>query len=300
MKSLLQSQKWGEFRQSQGWQADRVDDILVLGRKLFLGKSFLYSPEVDWDDKKNLSIFIENTKKIAEKNKSIFFRLEILDEFDEEIVQKLKKNAFIKAFEEVQPEYRHIIDIGKSKDEILGQMKEKGRYNIRLAQRHDITIEKSNNIAEFYEIFLQTAKRNGFDIRPKEYFEKMLAILSPDGLAELLVARYQNKTVAAEIVSYFGQTASYLYGASSNEDRNLMAPYLLHWETMRRAKERGCKYYDLLAVNPEDNENHKYVGIGRFKRQFGGRTIHLVGSWDLVYQPFWYKIFKIAEQVRRS
>lgn len=125
--------------------------------------------------------------------------------------------------------------------------------------------------------------------------------------AELLVALYNNNIIAAEITSFYDDTASYLYGASSNQDRQVMAPYLLHWEAIRRAKAKGCKYYDLLAVDPQEteikNKNpiiHKYAGIGKFKRQFGGKTVQLVGGWDMVYQPMWYKAFKIAEKMRRK
>ena len=325
MKSLLQSGQWAEFRKTQGWEAHNILDIQILQKKLFLGKSFLYAPEVTWKnlDTKFEKIY-ENTKKIAKNDQSIFFRLEILDEFDEKIVEKLKENGFTKAFEEVQPEYRHIIDISKGEQEILSQMKEKGRYNIRVAQKHGIVIEKSENINEFYKIFTQTAKRDGFEIRHRQYFIKMMQILEPLGFAELLFAKKDDKVLAAEIVTYYDGVASYLYGASSNEDRNLMAPYLLHWETIRRAKKRGCKLYDLLAVDPLESKLeiryeklgkstphisnpsyhistlHKYAGIGKFKRQFGGKTIRLVGSWDLIFSPFWYKMFKIAEKLRRN
>lgn len=303
MSSLLQTKEWADFRSTQGWSFENIDGVFVLSRELFLGKSFLYAPEVNWGQQLQAipsgTHFYENTREMAKKLNTIFFRLEILDEKNTEIITKLKENGFIKAFEETQPEYRQIIDIGQSEEEIMAQMKEKGRYNIRVAQKHGVVIEKSTNIEDFYQIFLQTAKRDGFEIRPQKYFEKLLEILGQNEFAELLVARYNNKTIAAEIVTYFDETASYLYGASSNEDRQVMAPYLLHWQAMKNAKERGCKYYDLLAVNPEGDENHKFAGIGRFKRQFGGKTVQIVGGYDLVFQPFYYKLFKFAEKIRR-
>jgi lipid II:glycine glycyltransferase (peptidoglycan interpeptide bridge formation enzyme) len=143
--------------------------------------------------------------------------------------------------------------------------------------------------------------------------------LSSKGLAELLVARYNGKSVAAAIITFYGDTASYLYGASSDECREVMAPYLLHWEAMKLAKQKGCKFYDLLAVEPFDNMQtansypqsaadgqrlavggkHKFSGITKFKEQFGGRKVHLVGGWDLVYKPTWYTLFKWAEKMRR-
>lgn len=259
----------------------------------------MYAPEVNFSDISNLDVFLENAQKLSKLHHSIFLRLEILNENDTEIVAKLKEKKFIKSFEELQPEYRQIIAIDKSEEEILAQMKEKGRYNIKVAQRHGIEIHPSANINAFYSLFAQTARRDKFQIRPKSYFEALLDKLSADGYAELLEAKYHGEVIAAEIVTYFDETASYLYGASSNENREVMAPYLLHLEAMRRAKERGMKFYDLLAVAPEGEDGHKYAGISRFKRQFGGRTVQIVGGYDLVFRPTWYKIFKFVEKMRR-
>ena len=303
MSSLLQTKTWADFRATQGWGYDNVDGIFVLRRKLFSNKTFLYAPEVNFNNIGNFDIFLENAEKIAKINHSIFFRLEILEEIppagEEEITKKLKEKNFIKAFEETQPEYRLVIDISGTEEEILAQMKEKGRYNIKIAQRKGVQVTPSVNIDNFYRLFQETAKRNGFEIRPKSYFQALLDKLGADGYAELLEARFENQVVAAEIVTYFQETASYLYGASGNVSRDTMAPYLLHLEAIRRAKTRGCRYYDLLAVAPEGEENHKYAGISRFKRQLGGRTVQIIGGYDLVLKPTWYKIFKLAEKVRR-
>lgn len=326
MSSLLQTKIWADFRATQGWSYNNIDGIFVLRRKLFLGKTFLYAPEVNFNAIANFDIFLENAIKIAKINQAIFLRLEILDESSEGIskqLDKLKEKGFIKAFEETQPEYRQIVDISGSEEEILAQMKEKGRYNIKIAQRKGVQIGTSANVDEFYRLFQETAKRNGFKIRPKNYFQILLDNLSDDGYAELLEAHFEGQVIAAEIVTYFRETATYLYGASGNESRDTMAPYLLHLEAMRRGKQRGCNYYDLLAVAPEGEKtdyrlqttvedrssktvvrgpksvDHKYAGISRFKRQFGGRTVQIVGGYDLVFKPTWYRIFKIVEQFRR-
>lgn len=310
MQSLLQTQEWAALRESQGWKTHWVDEILVLEKPLPLGLSFLYAPEVDFygvDFAKNLS----RIKEISQNSKAIFIRFDFLNKIDaiygQKITSILKKYHFIKSFEEIQPEYRQIIDISGSEERILTQMKQKGRYNIKIAQKHNITIEKSNNINDFYNIFRETARRDGFEIRPKKYFENLLETL--DDKADLLVARYQDKVLASAIITYYDETASYLYGASSNEHRETMAPYLLHWEAIKLAKEKGCKIYDLLAIAPfgeirnskfEIRNSKKYAGITRFKEQFGGQKIHLVGSWDLIIKPVWYQLFKIAEKMRRK
>lgn len=310
MKSLLQTKEWATLRESQGWKIHWLDDILVLEKPLPLGFSFLYVPEVDFfqiDFRK----FIPKIKEISTKSNSIFTRLDFLNQkqtiYTQKIENILKKNSFIKSFEEIQPEFRRIVRITGTEDEILALMKPKGRYNIKIAQKHEVMVEKSDNVEDFYKIFRETAERDGFQIRPKSYFENLMKILKPAGLAEMLVARYNGKPVAAGIFTFYGETASYLYGASLSSDREVMAPYLLHWEAIKLAKEKGCTYYDLLAVTPFDSLNpknsnlkpHKYSGITRFKEQFGGVSYQTFGSYDLITNKCWYILFKMIEKMRR-
>jgi len=300
MKSLLQTHEWAALRESQGWRTHWIDNILVLEKPLFFGLSFLYSPEPDFFQI-DFAKFLPKIKEIAQNSKAIFIRLDFLNKnetiYSQKITAILKKYHFVKSFEEIQPEYRQVIDLSCSEELILAQMKQKGRYNIKIAQKHAVSVEKSDNIDDFYNIFRQTARRDGFQIRPKKYFEDLLKILGDQ--AELLVAKYQNKVLAAAIITYYCETASYLYGASASEHRETMAPYLLHWQAIREAKNRGCKIYDLLAIAPNNAAKHKYAGITRFKEQFGGRKLQTIGSWDLVVKPCWYILFKWIEQLRR-
>ncbi|MEI6039896.1 MAG: peptidoglycan bridge formation glycyltransferase FemA/FemB family protein [Candidatus Berkelbacteria bacterium] len=308
MKSLLQTKEWAALRESQGWKIHWLDEILVLEKPLPFGLSFLYAPEVDFfqiDFRK----FLPKIKEISVKSHSIFTRLDFLNQkytvFNQKIENILKTNRFIKSFEEIQPEYRQIVKITGSQESILAQMKPKGRYNIKVAQKHEVVIEESKNIDDFYKIFCQTARRDGFQVRPKSYFEKLFKILNQDGLAEMLIARYNKVPVAAGIFTFYSETASYLYGASLSEHREVMAPYLLHWEAIKLAKEKSCSYYDLLAVSPfgknvDKKLAVKYAGITRFKEQFGGKSYQTFGSYDLVHKSCWYLLFKIIEKLRRN
>jgi len=316
MKSLLQTEEWAELKSAQGWKAHNFDNIYILEKPLPLGFSFLYAPEVEWTSIRNFQNFLENIKKIAEESQSLFFRLEILDEKRDEIVKKLDENKFIKSFEELQPEWRQIIDISKSEEEILNQMKPKGRYNIKVAQKHGVEVticpidRLNDGIEIFYDLYQQTAQYQKLSHRDKAYFLEMLKTLYPKDEAAILIARYQNMPLSAVIITFYNGeadisqkrydgVASYLYGGTSRLHKNVMAPYLTHWEAIKLAKKKGCRYYDLLAVAPERSENHKYSNLTFFKEQFGGRKINITGSYDLVYKPVWYKIFKMAEKLRR-
>lgn len=314
MKSVMQTKEWAKLRESQGWRVHLVEDVFVLEKKLPFGFSFLYAPEVDFFTV-NFTKFLPKIQEISKKSHTIFARVDFINQknslFGEKIAKILNQNQFIKSFEEIQPEFRQIIDMAGSEERILAKMKPKGRYNIKIAQKHELTIDKNGDIDEFYKIFIETARRDGFQIRPREYFQKLYEILAPAGLAEIITIRYNGTAVASGIFTFYDSVASYLYGASLSQYRNTMAPYLMHWEVIREAKYRNCRFYDLLAIAPfgeirnpstssgQANSKHKYSGITRFKEQFGGIKYQTMGSWDLINKPTIYALFKILEQIRR-
>jgi peptidoglycan pentaglycine glycine transferase (the first glycine) len=232
-----------------------------------------------------------------------------LDEYRADIIRVLEKNGFIKAFEETQPEWRQIIDISQTEEEILNQMKPKGRYNIRLALKHGVkksqNINRQSQIDIFYRLYKETAKFQNISRRNKKYFESMAKIL-PENEIDIIIAEYQGEPLSVLLLAFYDGVASYLYGGTSRENKQVMAPYLAHWEAIREARTRDCYKYDLLAVSPEANggepgekRGHKYENLTRFKEQFGGRKVNIVGSWDYIIRPTWYKMFKAAEKIRR-
>lgn len=310
MKSLLQTQEWADLKVGQGWKSHNIEGVFILEKPLPLGKSFLYAPEVEYKAITNLQNLLQNLQNNIKKSGTIFFRLEIIDENPpaggDKIISNLKKIGFIKAFEELQPEWRQIIDISKSEEEILGQMKPKGRYNIKVAQKHNVSVtvcpidRLNEGIEIFYDLYLQTAGHQKISFRDKKYFLEMMKALYPKGEAAILIARYNNTPLSALIITFYDGVASYLYGGTSRLHKNVMAPYAAHWEAIRLAKGKDCIKYDLLAVAPpEASEEHKYANITFFKEQFGGRKVNIIGSYDLVYKPIWYKMFRAAESLRR-
>ena len=180
MKSLLQTQEWVDLKVSQGWKSHEVEGIFVLEKSLPMGKSFLYAPEVAWTEVEKIQKFLENVKKISQNAPSIFFRLEILDEKSQKIIDILQKHGFIKAFEELQPEWRQIIDISQSEEEILNQMKPKGRYNIKVAQKHGVAVSicpidrLNDGIEIFYDLYYQTAQYQKISYRDWFLFSAIL------------------------------------------------------------------------------------------------------------------------------
>lgn len=302
MRSLLQTKEWAEFKASQGWKDDQflINNLQfsILSRELAFGKWMVYAPEVSIDNL-TAEILKELAKQAFSFQKSaIFFRLELFIEDNDSAKKALQTAGYRKAFEEIQPEYRQWVDITADEQTILANMKEKGRYNIGLAERKGVKTRISTSTSDvdiFYRLFESTAKRNNFSIRSIEYFRSLCEMLFSRQLGELVIAEHEGQPLTALITTYYDGLASYLYGASSDIKKDLMAPYAAHFTAIKRAKEKGCHTYDLLQVGVDG----KYSGLTLFKSQFGGRPVKLVGGWDYVYQPIWYTLFKWAEQIRR-
>lgn len=183
------------------------------------------------------------------------------------------------------------IDLRASEEMILAQMKPKGRYNIRVAQRHGVTVVEDTSergLADFLRIYKRTARRHQIDAKEPAYFRTLLAILSDRRQGSIYFAEHEGRRLAAALVVYFGGRATYLFGGSLVIKRRVMAAYLLHFEIMRHAKERGCEWYDLWGVAPQDQPDHPWRDISVFKRKFGGVEVGLVPTLDYVYDSAAY------------
>jgi len=283
--NLFQSELWGKFQASLPSRGKYwlIDGIVFIRHRLPLGLCWIECPRAK-----------KIPSKIPLDEKAIFLRfipgIEKSEKF--EPPKKIKKTH------SHFPQATIFIDLTKSEDEILAQMKQKGRYNIKVAQRHGVTIHQDNaQLDKFYKIQEETAKRDGFQINDKKYYEKMLEMLGPDH-AKLWIARHEGEVIAGLIATYYGDTALYYYGASSNESRNTMAPYLLQWEVMRDARAHGFTTYDLFGIAPEGAENHPWSGVTEFKKKFGGQYVEYHDAVEKVLSPFWYFIYKVYKKLR--
>lgn len=303
---IFQTKEWEEFKLATGYEKSyRVDGILVLQKRLPMGRTMLYSPMVNKDQLSvtsyRLPVFLEQIKKIAKEKNSIFFRLEINSPLNNKY--KILDTGFVKAFEEMQPEHNWVLDLTESEEEILAGMKQKGRYNIKIATENNITVSISSTpgpeLDVFYEQHRATGQRHKVSFRAKSYFVSLLEILGVKDYAFVCIAKHGNKPLSAAIFLSYKDECLYLYGASADTDRNLMAPYLLHWQMIKKAREDSRKEYNFLGIAPNDDQNHPWAGITRFKKQFGGEQKDIMGSFDLIFKPMEYKAFKIAEKLRR-
>lgn len=203
----------------------------------------------------------------------------------------------------VQPRQTIMVDLSDDEERLLSRMHEKTRYNIRLAERKGIKVEnvecERQNVEIFLNLLRETVKRDKFKTHSEEYYRKMIDVLGAETLkrgntetfsVRLWLAYANNEPAAGAIIGYFGDTATYLHGASSYKHRALMAPYLLHWEVMRQAKIAGYKWYDFWGIDEK-----KWPGITRFKKGFDGRELAYPGTFDLPFNKFWYKLYRLKK-----
>ena len=217
---------------------------------------------------------------------------------------------FSRAAADIQPPDTVIVDLTPPDRDILASMKPKWRYNIGLAEKRGVTVSAATDMERdlrvFYGLLTETAERDGIAVHSIEYYRSLFEECGGDsgGLVPtklcLYTAHHENECLAAIVVLCRGDQATYLYGASSNAKRNLMAPYALQWRAMLDAKAAGCARYDLFGIPPDDNPSHPMAGLYRFKTGFGGKILHRPGSWDYPCRPIPYALFSAAERLRKK
>ncbi len=193
-----------------------------------------------------------------------------------------------------------ILDLTRSEKKIMSDMKPKTRYNIRLALKKGVRVFQASPalLPAFYDLYQETAKRNNINLCDFRYFSALFSALSsPHKSCEILflLAVHDNDLLSGAIIVISGRTATYLFGASANRKRNLMASYAIHWKAIQLARSKGCLNYDLGAVSPSKDPDHPFFGLYRFKTGFGGKIVHQTGSWDYPLDEKGYKLFRNCE-----
>jgi lipid II:glycine glycyltransferase (peptidoglycan interpeptide bridge formation enzyme) len=188
-----------------------------------------------------------------------------------------------------------MVDLSPSEDEMLARMKQKTRYNVRLAGRRGVRVRvgTKEDLSMLYKMYAETSVRDGLVIRDEGYYQTVWQTFmqSDTPTCEPLIAEVEGKAVAAIFVFYFAGSAYYLYGMSREVHREKMPNYLLQWEAIRRAKAAGCKTYDLWGAPDEFDESDSMWGVFRFKQGLGGEVLRTLGAWDYSPGPFWYKLY---------
>lgn len=292
--NLWQSPLWEKFQKKLGrktWFFQNDKSIaLVIKYPLPCGFNWLDIGRGPIGEFDLLNEIVSKLQK--EEPKTIFIRIMPNQEV------KIKNFKINKAHANHQPETTLKLDLTQTEAEILNQMKPKGRYNIRLSERKGVKVFKSNNIEAFYKLTQETTMRDSFFGHSLVFYKTLLESFGKQ--AELLLAEYQNQIIAAGIFVYTQEEAIYYYGASSNQHRNVMAPYLLQWKAIQESKKRECKQYDFLGIAPVNApKNHPWKGVTDFKKKFGGEVINYYPAQEIILKPFFYLILILMKKIRK-
>ncbi len=302
---MLQSSCWGELKTDFGWRVVRVVQegcgAQVLFRRLPLGFSLAYIPKGPVGSSSGWIELWKEVDLVCRRERAILLIIEP-NLFVEELESafEMPPDGFSPAIQYIQPPRTIVIDISGEESEILARMKQKTRYNIRLAQKRGVVVQPAQDLALFHRLMKETGERDGFGVHSLDYYQKAYDLFHPLGKCELLFASYRSEPIAALMVFAQGNTAWYFYGASSDLYREFMPTYLLQFEAMLWGRAKGCSKYDLWGVPDEDQATledgflHRkdgLWGVYRFKRGFGGELRRSVDPWQRIYQPLFYPFY---------
>ena len=326
---LLQTWQWGEAKAQYGWtphyktwQDDSGKVIAaaqILQRTIKLpGMSanlcMLYVPKgplLNWEDAELRQRVLADLKAFAKECRAFFIKIDPdvrlgtgvqgeegaqEDELGQQIASELKTFGWRFSNEQVQYRNTVMIDLTPDEDQLLANMKQKTRYNVRLAGRKGVTV-RVGDAADFdmlYNMYAETAHRDGFTIRSKDYYLTVWNTFPDAGMLQPLIAEVEGQPVAGLMLFIYGQTAWYIYGMSTTAHRNKMPTYLLQWEAIKAAKAAGCTTYDLWGAPDTFDESDSMWGVYRFKQGLGGQVVRHIGAWDLPMRPWLYTLYTQA------
>jgi len=308
---FLQSADWGEFQESLGrkvWRLAAVEGEEILASALAVkynlpfGQGYLYLPRgpvVLVNSHWSLVIsLLDKIKETAKEEKAIFVRIEpTTKKIDDFCAMSHVSCRMLHETSSVQPKNEWRLDLAPNEEGLLKNMHPKTRYNIGLATKHGVVVregDKEKDFSKFWQLIKETYDKKDLKTHPESYYQGILKLDN----TKLYLAEHEGKVLASGLMTYFGDTVYYLHGGSSQENKNIMAPYLLFWETIKEAKKVGYKYYNFGGVAPEGSDaKHPWFGITRFKRGFGGEEVNYAGTWDWPVKRIWYLIYRIIKKL---
>ena len=325
---LLQTWEWGQVKARFGWEpqpktwynedGSQIAAALILGRTIAIpglpaSLRVLYVPKGpllrDWGEAGLRRKILGDLRDLALEQGAIFIKIDpnvrlgtgipgsepgSEDTIGNNVRSDLIDFGWRFSSEQVQFRNTMLVDLQPAPEGLLERMKQKTRYNIRLAERKGVTVRPAtlDDLDLLYQMYTETAVRDGFVIREREYYHAVWRIFLQAGMVEPLIAEVDNQPVAGVVIFRFAGQAYYLHGMSRPLHREKMPNYLLQWEAMLRAREAGCTVYDLWGAPDEFQISDPLWGVYRFKEGLGGRLVRHIGAWDLPVRPFYYKVYQ--------
>lgn len=315
---VLQSHQWGEFKRDQGWSPLRLvleKNGEIAGAGQFLLRSTLpavpgklmYAPKgpwLDWEDEEAVRAFFEGAAAVARREGAHTLKIEpeVYNERDG-IRDMLGRLGFAKARYDLNFDATVLMDLSPSEDQLLVNMSGKTtRYNVRFAGRKGVEVSEPGDFDWAFETFWKwlaelSEQKEGYELRrSRDYYRRMMEAMSSSDQGRFFFAFHEDKPLTMVYNFIFGHKMWFMLGASDRENRKLKPTYLLQWEVMRWARERGVTHYDMVGIPKREdrNEEDPYYGVYKFKKGFGGDVVEFIGCMDLPIKPrlaaAWYRL----------
>lgn len=318
--SVLQTTHWARLKNRFGWTSHRVwlrrDGKLVAGAQIlfrsiaFRLAKFAYIPHgplVDWQDDEQVEVLLNQIDLATYKRKAGILKMEPLvwqQDMPADRWQAICRRHHLRTdVDTLQPPQTMLVDLRPSPDDMMAAMKQKTRYNTRLAAKKGVTVRQGTkaDLPAFLRMMLITGQRDGFGVRSPDYYAAAYHLFQETNQVGLFLAEVGERPLAGVMAFKSGPTAYNLFSASNNEERNRMPNYAVQWAVMMWAREQGCTHYDMWGVPdvPEDELEAQFTtrrdglwGVYRFKRGFGGRIQRTVAAVDRVYNQRLYKLYQ--------
>lgn len=289
---------------------------LVLKRTAFRRFSIFYAPKgplMDWTNESLRKRVLDDLQSFAKKQGAIFLKLdpdvvlgrgvpvsvdEVTENSGQAVRSDLKRRGWVESSDQIQFRNTVIVDLSASEDDILMRMKQKTRYNVRLAEKKGVTLRvgKLEDLGMLYKMYAETSVRDGFVIRDEEYYMNVWKLFMSSTVhgqpsTVPLIAEVDGEAVAAIFLFMFAGRGYYVYGMSRDKHREKMPTYLLQWAAMKHAKAHGCLTYDLWGAPDVFDESDSMWGVYRFKEGLGGEVVRTLGAYDFAPSKFWYAMY---------
>ncbi len=335
---VLQQWAWGDLKAAFGWQSDRIALINTsgeiaaaaqvlyrrlpfrLGTMAYLAMGPLVSDNMQGaSDQLEVALW-KAIDATSQKHHAAFLKWEpgIFANLSSNAITDISvlstqypalPDGFRPSPQTVQPPNTVMIDISSSEESIMARMNQGTRRKIRQSLKNGITYREGTkaDVTIFTGMMNTTGERNAFGVHDPTYYAKAYDLFVPQGDSALIIAEHEGDPLAGIMVFAKGQTAWYLYGASSNVKRNLMGAYGVQWAAIQWAKAKGCTEYDMWGIPDADettleaqfeSRSDGLWGVYGFKRGWGGSVVRSLGAWDKVYNPVIYAAYQLALKVR--
>jgi len=311
--SPLQSWAWGEVKARHGWRIRRflwsrdgkaAGVIGVLERRLPAGLALHYAPRGPLLQRPTPAALGELCHHLrpALGRRGVVLKVDPEWSVDEGAsAAALEAAGLRRGLRDIQHRSTYLLDIAGTEAEVLARVKPVTRYNIRYAARHGVTVRSGTDaalFATFFELLQASAARTGFTIRPARYYGDVLQAFAARGQGRLFLAERAGEPLGAVFTVLYGTRLYYLFGGSNLHHKELKPNYLLHWEAIRYARDRGCTTYDLWGIPLDPKPDHPGYGYYVFKTKFNGQPQRFIGIWDFPLRPLLYQGFRLGERLR--